>query len=186
MELKNIKNSVGIAGKEKIIKDYLRDYGENILRLAYSYVKDQTKAEDILQETMLTVYLQLNTLREGAALKSWIYRIAINKCKDYLKSWQYRQFKLSQILHLNIASPEKSVELKLVIKDENEILATELFRLKSKYREVIILHYYEQLTLEEIGTILGIKPGTVKSRLHYGRQLLRNALEGSVGKHYGR
>lgn len=154
----------------------LYSYGDSILRLAYSYVKDYSKAEDILQDTMLTIYLQLGTIRDESALKSWIYRIAINKCKDYLKSWHYKHMRLNQLLFDKLSSNEKAIELKLVKKDETEELIIKILALPLKYREVIYLHYYEELSLAEMGKLLKVKQSTIKSRLHYARLLLKKSL----------
>ncbi|MGA4721150.1 sigma-70 family RNA polymerase sigma factor [Fictibacillus nanhaiensis] len=162
--------------REEQLKPIINQYGESILRLCYSYVKDQAISEDILQDTMLTVYLHMDDLREKQAIKSWIYRIAINKCKDYLKSWHYKQLRLSQILSFT-ASNEKSVELKLIIQDETEQLVQEIMKLKPKYREVILLFYYEELSLQEIEQVLKLKSTTVKSRLYQARQILKSRLE---------
>lgn len=167
--------------KEELIKHLLNTYGESLIRLAYSYLKDQSKAEDILQETMLTAFLQFDTIRDESALKSWLYRIAINKCKDYLKSWQYKHLKLNQFLSLKLSSHDRPIDLRLVIKDEKEELIQSIFQLPLKYREVILLYYYEELSLHEIETLLSIKQSTVKSRLHYARQLLKIALQTKEG-----
>ncbi|MBN3554663.1 sigma-70 family RNA polymerase sigma factor [Fictibacillus nanhaiensis] len=172
--------------REERLKRMIKQYGESILRLCYSYVKDQAKAEDILQDTMLTVYLQMDDLREKQAIKSWVYRIAINKCKDYLKSWHYKQFKLSQRLTFTASSNEKPIELKLIIQDETEQLIQEIMQLKPKYREVIILFYYEELSLQEMELVLKLKSSTVKSRLYQARQLLKSRLEKKGGSTFGR
>ncbi|MED1865362.1 sigma-70 family RNA polymerase sigma factor [Fictibacillus nanhaiensis] len=184
MKLKSLQNQT-YDYREEQFKRIIKQYGENILRLCYSYVKDQAKSEDILQDTMLTVYLQMDELRDKQAIKSWIYRIAINKCKDYLKSWQYKQLRLSQMLTF-IASNERSIELKLIIQDETEQLVQEIMKLKPKYREVILLFYYEELSLQEIEQVLKIKSSTVKSRLYQARQLLKSRLEKKGGSTFGR
>jgi len=175
MKLKPLQNHT-YDYREEELQRIIKQYGESILRLCYSYVKDQAKSEDILQDTMLTVYLQMDDLREKQAIKSWIYRIAINKCKDYLKSWHYKQLRLSQILSFT-ASTEKSIELKLITQDETEQLVQEIMKLKPKYREVILLFYYEELSLQEIEQVLKLKSTTVKSRLYQARQLLKSRLE---------
>ncbi|MBH0164911.1 sigma-70 family RNA polymerase sigma factor [Fictibacillus sp. 7GRE50] len=175
MKQKPLQNQI-YDYREEELQRIIKQYGESILRLCYSYTKDQAKSEDILQDTMLTVYLQMDDLREKQAIKSWIYRIAINKCKDYLKSWHYKQLKLSHILSFT-ASNEKSIELKLIIQDESEQLVQEIMKLKPKYREVILLFYYEELTLQEIEQVLKLKSTTVKSRLYQARQLLKSRLE---------
>lgn len=162
--------------KDEFIQLLLHSYGDSILRLAYSYVKDYSKAEDILQDTMLTIFLQLSTIREESALKSWVYRIAINKCKDYLKSWHYKHMRLNQVLFDTLSSTEKAIELKLVKKDETEELINNLLALPLKYREVIFLHYYEELSLAEMEKLLELKQSTIKSRLHYARLLLKKSL----------
>src|SRR5690625_7477862 len=68
----------------------MNSYGNEIKRLIYTYVKNEADTDDIAQEVFVTVYKKLHTFQKQSSLKSWLYSIAINKSKDYLRSWQVR------------------------------------------------------------------------------------------------
>lgn len=155
------------------LNELMDQYGEMVIRLAYTYVKQKEIAEDISQEVFISCYRHLDQFEERASYKTWLYRITVNKCKDYLKSWSYR----------NLFSVEFSKLYTLVSsgQKENEIdLDQEIFRkvmnLSLKHREVIILHYYEDLSIQEIADLLKENPNTIKTRLHRGRNKLKQIM----------
>ena len=92
-------------------------YGEEIKRLVYTYVKDHSAAEDVTQEIFITVYLKLDSFAGKSSVKTWIYSIAINKCKDYLKSWHVRkmtvQENIKELLKSNRREPDHEIIDKL-------------------------------------------------------------------------
>lgn len=90
----------------KTIKDNLEDaletimneYGTEIKRFIYSYIKNESDADDVTQDVFVTVYQKLDTFRGESTLRSWIYSIAINKSKDYLRSWKSRNLRIKEKL----------------------------------------------------------------------------------------
>jgi RNA polymerase sigma factor (sigma-70 family) len=69
----------------------MSNYGTQILHLSYSYVRDRQTAEDLTQEIFVKCYEKLHTFNGNSSIETWLYRIAANHCKDYLKSWQFRR-----------------------------------------------------------------------------------------------
>lgn len=162
--------------KELLLEEVMDDYGERLIRLAYTYVKDWGEAEDIVQEVFTTCYTKLDTFRGEGSLKSWLYAITVNKCKDHLKSWFRRNIHPANLFEWFIPSQEKTPELLLVVEDEYTELAERILELPVKYREIIMLFYQEELSIQEICTMLHVNASTVKSRLHRARKLLKSSL----------
>jgi RNA polymerase sigma-70 factor, ECF subfamily len=179
--VKNRDSYLEQAYVEQRFEVLLDEYGEKLTRLVYTYVKDWGKAEDIVQETFLTFYAKQDQFRGECSLKNWLYKIAVNRCKDYLKSSAYKRLFLGPIIDKWMPTTNATPELKLIVKTEYEALATQVMKLPLKYRECIILYYQEELSIAEISQLLFEKEATVKTRLHRARQMLKKELlaEGS-------
>lgn len=165
---------------EEIMEQIMVDYGPDILKLTYSYVRNRTIAEDLTQEIFLKCYVKIDTYNGDSKFRTWLYKIATNHCKDYLRSAHYRYTlltdKISKITKGKNPSPEES----LVLKDEKNHLANQVFSLPLKQREVIFLYYFEELSLKEISELLALNINTVKSRLLKAKSLLKNSLDGGI------
>jgi RNA polymerase sigma-70 factor (ECF subfamily) len=128
-------------------------------------------AEDIFQDTWLTVIRRIHTLKKIDAFSTWLYRIARNKVYQQLR----RKKKLSE-LDQNIAVPNNT---------ENDVFSPEdaakvhrcLKELLPEYREVLMLRFLEQMSYEQISQVINCKLGTVKSRIHYAKLALKKELE---------
>lgn len=118
-------------------------YGEEIKRLVYSYLKDWVLTEDVTQDVFVTIYLKLDSFQGNSDIKTWIYRIAINKCKDKLKSWKYKKLFLTNQFFSLIET--KTPEFYVIDGQQKDKVVQTIFNLPIKYREVIILYYYKEL-----------------------------------------
>lgn len=167
--------------KEETIEKLMTTYGQKVTRLAYTYVKDRGKAEDIAQEVFIKCITKLNQFRGDSALKTWIYRVTVNLCKDELKSWHSRNMTLTDNIGSVIKGKESSPESDTIQRFEQEQLGEAVLALPVKYREAIILYYYEDFSIAEIGRLTGIRQATVKTRLRRGRLLLEELLTGREG-----
>ncbi|WLD93426.1 sigma-70 family RNA polymerase sigma factor [Alkalihalobacillus sp. AL-G] len=164
--------------KEEIMEEVVNYFGERLTRLAYTYVKDWGKSEDIVQEVFITCYSKLETFRGEGSLKNWLYKITVNRCKDHLKSWSHRNLWFANPFSLfKQEHDDKTPELRLIVEDEYNELAKSILALPLKYRELIILYYQEEMPLAEISLMLNVKTATLKSRLFQARRMLRNSLE---------
>lgn len=162
---------------QKLAKDeaieYAMDlYGEKLKRFIYTYTKSWTQTEDVLQEVFLSVYMNLDNFKGESSFKTWIYRIAANKCKDHLRSWHYLHFQLTDKLFW-FDRREKSAEDELVEKDGQERLMENILKLPVKYRESILLYYVKEFSMPEIAEILDLHIETVKTRIRRGRDKLK-------------
>lgn len=159
---------------ESIFEKLMTEHGESLARLAYTYVKDRGRVEDIIQDVFLRAFRSYHSFRGDADIKTWLYRITINRCKDELRSWSFRKlFYTDEVMDWNIdRSQEPTPELKLITKHENQQLGQAILQLPIKLREVIILFYYQDLSIEQIAKLLGITQNTVKTRLFRGRKKL--------------
>ncbi|MBH0158600.1 sigma-70 family RNA polymerase sigma factor [Fictibacillus sp. 5RED26] len=155
----------------------MREYGQRVLWLSYSYVKDKNLAEDITQDVFLNCYEKLGTFREESSIKTWIYRITTNRCKDVMKSRVYKYKKVTQSLFDQFVSKDDTPEVVLMRKAEEKELSLAVLALPLKYREVIFLYYFENLKVDEISKLLSINANTVKTRLFRGRELIKQMYE---------
>ncbi|QUG40028.1 sigma-70 family RNA polymerase sigma factor [Psychrobacillus sp. INOP01] len=158
---------------EQQFQQVMKEYTDYLLKLAYLYIKDWSAAEDIVQDVFLTYYQKAEQFEERSSLKTYLAKITINKCKDYLKSWRYRK----QVLTNNFFNPSKKGRDRIIEEDERLELADAVFQLPVKYREVIIYYYFEELSVLEISQLLSIPDNTVKTRLRKARALLKVQLK---------
>jgi RNA polymerase sigma-70 factor, ECF subfamily len=162
--------------RDDAIEMLMNDYGEAIKRLVFTYIKDRTQTKDLTQEIFLTVYLKLDSFAGRSSLKTWIYTIAINKCKDYLRSWHFRKISYTNTF-LDLVGTSKDPEGDLFEQSNRTEIVDAILKLPVKYREVIILFYYKDFSIHEISVLLSIAESTVKVRLHRGREKLKLGLD---------
>ncbi|MGV3487500.1 MAG: sigma-70 family RNA polymerase sigma factor [Tuberibacillus sp.] len=165
--------------KEAILEDLMNRYGTKVVRLAYTYVKDRAKAEDIAQEVFIKCFERLDQFRGDSGIQTWVYRITVNLCKDYLKSWHVRHVffgaKKNDISPITEVTPEAAI----LSRAEQRRLSELVLDLPVKYREIIILYYYEDLSVQDIGIMMDLQENTVKTRLRRARMKLRQLYERS-------
>lgn len=171
-----VKDESMLVEREHLIEQLMQKYSDDILHLVYTYVKNRTTAEDLTQEIFLKCYEKLNQFNQQATIKTWVYRIASNHCKDYLRSWHYRKITLSDKILDYIPSKSKQVEEEIITNSEENILTNAVMNLPIKYREVVFLHYYEELSLAEISKITTVNINTIKTRLKRAKELLKDKM----------
>ena len=151
-------------------------HGNELLRLAFSYVRDAEIAKDLVQNTFIKCYKNIDSFRYDADIKTWLYRITINECKDYLKSWNYKMVQVKSFINETAKSLLPSTEKTVIDKYNNEEIKDTIFSLPKVYREVVYLYYYDSLKIEEIADVLDIPMNTVKTRLRRAKQKLESIL----------
>lgn len=162
-----------IEDKEALIDEMMKRYGQEILQLVYSYVNNKELSEDLTQDIFVKCYKSLHTYKGKAKLKTWLWRIAINHCKDYLKSWYTKKVILTENESTYMGLQKESVEQTVIQQDEDSRLASAVMNLPIKYREVIYLFYFEELPIKEIANLIEVNENTVKTRLRKGKELLK-------------
>lgn len=158
---------------EQDLQDIMALHTDYLLRLAYLYVKDWPTAEDIVQDVYLKFYQKYEQFEGRSTIKTYLSKMTVNKCKDYLKSWRYRM----QVLTNSSTNKQKNSRNRLVEQDERHELADAILQLPLKYREVIIYYYFEELSILEVAQQLSISDNTVKTRLRKARSLLKDELK---------
>ncbi|SHG49631.1 sigma-70 family RNA polymerase sigma factor [Ornithinibacillus halophilus] len=169
---------------EEAIETIMDAYGDEIKRLVFTYMNNSADTDDVTQEVFVTVYQKLNTFQGKSSLKSWIYSIAINKCKDHLRSWQSRNKRLKEKLMQSAQPGEQDVdtpEEQTIKQSESSKLLKQVMELPVRYREVIILFYFKELSTKEISNVLNTKEATVRTRLNRGREKLKKCLSNEEG-----
>ena len=156
--------------REKIFEEVIERNSETVYRLAYSLVRSQSDADDIYQEVFLRYVRKAPVFDSEEHEKAWFMRVTINCCKNFWKSpWIQRR----SVLEKDVSEKESACETK----DENQRLIDIVKRLPEKYRVVIHLFYYEELSIKEIAKITKSKASTVRTRLTRARGLLQRWLK---------
>lgn len=150
----------------------MKEHGTPLLKLVYSYVKNWTTAEDIVQETFITFAQKYHQFQGKSSLKTWLYQIAINKSKDFLKSPKNRLLQITSIV-TTLSDKNSGLEEGIIENEDYRVIGKCLFKLQLKYREVLNLFYYEDLSIKEISNVLSITESNVKTRLSRGREKFR-------------
>lgn len=158
------------------IEDVIAAHGEYLIRMAFMYVKDWPSAEDIVQETFISYFKNLHKFQNRSTVKTYLTRIMINKCHDHLRSWKNKKQLFTQLFN-HLPAKNSTPEEWLIKTDEQSELVSEILKLSVKYREVILLYYYQELTTLEISVVLKCPENTVKTRLSRARLQLKNHVD---------
>lgn len=163
--------------KDAWFEGIMDQYGDRLTKLAYTYTKDWSLAEDIVQDVFITCYREYEKLEKISSYKAWIFRITINKCKDFLRSSFFKRVFVNSDLISHEKADPLSPEMSTVKASEEEFLSQCVLALPLKYREAILLYYYEGLSIDEISELLKINKNTVKTRLARGRGKIKKLME---------
>lgn len=156
---------------QRELEAMMTQHSTHLLRLAYFYTKNIHAAEDIVQDVFIKM---LSTpYEERGHLRSFLARLTVNKSKDYLKSWAYRKLQLETKWRMTITDRDHVVQ-----QEERSAVGAAVLGLPLKYREPILLYYYEEMPVLEIAELLGISDNTVKTRLRRAREQLKPKLAG--------
>lgn len=150
---------------QKAFEQHIRDYAPNMYRLALAMLHNRQDAEDAVSEAVLKAYEKRRTLRDQDRFRPWIMQITANEArKIYGRNRR--------------TTPVEDVEAYMpAFRDESHELWDVVMQLEAAYREVVMLYFYERFSIKEIGRILHIPEGTVKSRLSRGKRRLREMLD---------
>lgn len=144
-----------------------------------SFLKNETTAQDIMQETYITAFLKIQSLEKSSQIRSWLNRIAVNKCKNYLKGKGEIQlddeiFENQAIVDERISIPEEYISDKA----KREIILSIMQEVLSDVQyQTVIMHYFNGMTVDEIAEVFECSRGTVLSRLNYSRAKMKTAIE---------
>ncbi len=169
-----------LAGGDDAFRELIERHQDRLFKLLERYARDAVEAEDLAQEVFVKVFRKLHTFQHDSSFYTWLYRIAVNTASDYLAKHHRRRLQLVEDTSTldtgarddadGAAAPVLAEELRLVTR-------AVLDRLPDKYRTILILREYEDLSYTDMAAVLGCSIGTVESRLFRARQRFKEALE---------
>ncbi len=162
------------SGDENAFRLLMERHTERVRNLIFSIFHSAELVDDLTQDVFLKVYRALGRFRFDAAFSTWLYRIAVNHCRDEMRK---RKLRRSVSLFTLLDSRDKEVTMKTSVKPQEnetrELIDRGLQRMPEKYRIPVILKDMEGCSYEEMADIMQCELGTVKSRLSRGRNMLR-------------
>ena len=168
-------------------------YHSMVFQLACRVLGDREEALDLCQEVFLTVYRKMHRFRGESSLKTWIYRITVNRAANRFRWWNRlrRRGTVSLDEHLSstselshsdaLESDGKSPEESLLLREERDQIERSLLELPIQQRVAVIMRDIDGLSYEEIADSMQVSLGTVKSRIARGREELKRRLNGVLG-----
>jgi RNA polymerase sigma-70 factor, ECF subfamily len=174
---------------ERAFRELLESHRDRVFNICFRMLGHRHEAEDVAQEVFITVFKTIETFREEAKFSTWLYRVAVNHCKNRIKYLSRRHDRDRDELDEGSngpngaigapapSAPDRALEGAQMEKLMQEAIAS----LEDDQRVVVVLRDVEDLSIEEICEITGLPDGTVKSRLHRARLVLRKRLQRHVG-----
>jgi len=172
-----------LKGDQNAFAEIVELFQDKLFRVCFRMLGNRHEAEDIAQEAFVRAYINIHTFDTKRKFSTWIYRIATNLCIDRIRKKKPDYFLDAEVagteglnMYSQIASTEELPEEEVLKMEMQDRVQYEISRLPDKYRAVIVLKYMEDLPLQEISDILEMPLGTVKTRIHRGREALRKQL----------
>ncbi|MGD2245298.1 MAG: sigma-70 family RNA polymerase sigma factor [Candidatus Aminicenantes bacterium] len=166
-------------GSEKAFAELVKKYRIKVFNLAFSLTRDRDVADDLAQEVFIKAYYALPRFQSKSGFGTWLYRIAINHVRDFLrKKSRMIQISIENIKESSILQEDKTMkEEKESTEEQRKQLVHQSIRsLPEKHQVILSLRDIQGFSYEEISKILKISPGTVDSRIHRARKMLRKKL----------
>ena len=182
------------AHDERAFNELVEAYEQRVFRLVFRMLGRRDEAEDMAQEVFVQVFKAVATFRGESKLSTWIYRIAVNLCKNRIKYLTRRhegaQQELEPVAERAPLSEAKGVTFGDVARPDHMVEGLQLELIVKRciaeidpdFREVLVLRDVEDLSYEEIAEITGLADGTVKSRIHRARAMLKLKVEKALGE----
>jgi RNA polymerase sigma-70 factor (ECF subfamily) len=162
------------AGDEEAFEDLVRRYEKPIYYLALRFVKEEQAAADLAQTAFLKAYEGLRGFRGQASFKTWLYRIAMNLCKNYLRDQGKKKVEsLGEMDPPSTANPLRE----LIEHESQALLARAWARLPEKQRMTVVLKVQEGMKYREIAAVMGSSVGTIKANFHHACTRLKAMLQ---------
>lgn len=174
-------------GDPRAFVEIVELYNSKIFYLAYRMLSNRHEAEDVVQDTFLRVYRNLDRYDENQKFSTWIYRIGTNLCIDRLRK---RKPNYSLDAEMNdqegidgyamFPSDDRTPETYLLVSETQQLVHEAIESLPAKYKTVMVLRYLKDMSLQEISDVLDMPVTTIKTRVHRGREFLRKKLERKI------
>jgi RNA polymerase sigma-70 factor, ECF subfamily len=175
---------------EAAVRTIIRQNNQRLFRIVRAIVKDDSEAEDVVHETYIRAFTRLESFRGDSSLGTWLTRIAINEAYGRLRrrrpmvgwdSVEATHVADAEIIPFPSWATQGDPERTMARHEINQILERAIDALPDAFRVVLVARLVEEMSIEETASLLGLRPETVKTRLHRARLLLRADLERQVG-----
>jgi len=186
-----------VAHDERAFNELVRMYERRVFALVLRMIGNRAEAEELAQDVFVQVFKAIGTFRGDSKLSTWIYRIAINLCKNRTKYLKVRhtdeqdgledvaeRVPFGEARHANVGQVARPDEM-LAGRQVEAVLQRAILQVEPSFRECLVLRDVEELSYEEIGQITALPPGTVKSRIFRARAILREIVERELGEKIG-
>ena len=177
------------SGDQSAFRAIMEQNNQRLYRVARAVMKDDTEAEDVVQETYLRAFFNLSKFRGESSLTTWLTRIALNEALGRkrkqramvtLETVETAQQTSAQIIQFPAMNTETDPERSAAQSEIRKLLERAMDALPEPFRLVFVMRDVEEMSIEETAFHLGIRPQTVKTRLHRARRLLRQSLDGEL------
>ena len=163
--------------REQILETWVHTYAGAILKTCFIYLADHDLAQDAMQDTFMKAwkYMERNGASSIQNEKAWLMRVAINTCRDYRRTQWFKHIDFKKSLD---ELPPSYVS----VPEEDRDLVIEISNLPDKYKRLVLLYYYSNMTLQDTAEVLGIPKSTASKRLKRAEEMLRRSLTGGETK----
>jgi len=179
------------SGDQNAFEKIVLAYQKKVFNIAFRMIGNREEAKELSQEVFLSVFESISGLREAAKFESWLTQMTLNRCRNRWKFLKRRHYFKTDSLNDPIATEDGEMERRIYDSSGNpetllekkmirELIQRGLLQLKEDHRELIVLRDLQGFSYEEIGRLVSLPEGTIKSRLHRARMDLKEILERSV------
>ncbi|MFT8320036.1 MAG: RNA polymerase sigma factor SigW [Bacillus sp. (in: firmicutes)] len=172
-----------LKGDQNAFGEIIELYKDKVFQICYRMLGNRHEAEDMAQEAFIRAYVNIHRFNIELKFSTWLYRIATNLCIDRIRKKKPDYYLDAEVpgteglnMYSQISSNTRLPEDDVESLELQALIQREISKLPDKYRAVIVLKYIEELSLNEISEILELPLGTVKTRIHRGREALRKQL----------
>lgn len=180
--------SYGTSNKENEFMKIYNQYETKVYRTAFMVLRNINLAEEATQEVFLTVYKKADTLRETKAFEKWLYKVTVNTCIDIIRKERKVVNLADDDLNIFIETDDSLLPESALITNETEKeIMSAIYSLSEQQRIPIILYYYNNMSYQDIASIMNCPEGTIKSRIHTAKKTLKDLIlisnKGDVGNY---
>lgn len=170
-----------LSGNQKDFERLIKIYESNVFRVSMGLLHNKEDAEEVTQDVFLKLYHSLSTFNKKSAFSTWLYRLTINTCLNFLRRKKTKLFwtGLSEIFQ--ISSKEASAETRMINRSEGEMIRRAIDGLPHKQRLAFVLTKYEELPQKEVAAIMNLSEGAVEQLVLRAKNNLRKNLKSPIG-----
>jgi len=176
-----------LGGDDKAFAEILRRYRQPLYHLLLKMVRNKEEAEDLVQEAFIKAFRALGSFNEEYAFSTWLYKIAVNNCIDYLRKKRLQTLSYDKPMEMKdgnlrreYADHGPTPDKMLLSAEKSKLINQAIDSLPAKYRTVIVLRHRDEYSYEAIAEKLHLPLGTVKARIFRAREMLKRKLKGKI------